>query len=201
MAKTSCHDFCLHQKSTQRLAPRSSLLLRVLYEHGAGVAAGRLVVALLSRGTCSPPAAWGHAAQTRPWDTSAGSQPEQMGGLQYGVDECSPRPAAPPGACRPPAPTASPWRGSWMWRKSSSLLDARSPSVAEHCINSSSRLPPPFHFCLLNTRSLPFSHSGANRASSLVRRGLSLTPQEAARGRVPTLPPAMEHPPAARILS
>lgn len=67
-----------------------------------------------------------------------------------------------------------------MWWKSFSLLDARSPSVAEHCINSSSRLPPPFHFCLLNTRSLPFSHSGANTASSFVRRGLSVTLQEGA---------------------
>lgn len=128
-------------------------------------------------------------------------QGQSPGELQHGVDGCSPRSAAPPGACRPPAPTTSPRRGSWMWWKSSSLLDARSPSVAEHCINSSSRLPPPFHFCLLNTRSLPFSHSGAHRASSSGRRGLSLTPQEAARSRVPTISPAMEHPPAARILS
>lgn len=100
----------------------------------------------------------------------------------------SPIPAPLPGSCvvggtdaRPAGGAARsqscPWRGSWMWRKSSCLLDARSPSVAEHCINSSRRLPPPFHFCLLNTRSLPFSHSGANTAPSFVRRGLSVTPQ------------------------
>lgn len=100
----------------------------------------------------------------------------------------SPIPAPLLGSCvvggtdaRPAGGTARsqscPWRGSWMWRKSSCLLDARSPSVAEHCINSSRRLPPPFHFCLLNTRSLPFSHSGANTAPSFVRRGLSVTPQ------------------------
>lgn len=89
------------------------------------------------------------------------------------ADNTCPGPWYGQGACRAPAPRASLWRGNWMWWKSFSQLDARSPSVAEHCINSSSssRLPPPFHCCLLNTRSLPFSHSGAKAASSFVRRG------------------------------
>lgn len=87
------------------------------------------------------------------------------------ADNICPGPWYGRGACRAPAPSTSPWRGNWMWWKSFSLLGARSPSVAEHCINSSSTLPPPFHCCLLNTRSLPFSHSEAKTASSFVRRG------------------------------